>query len=169
MAAGVALLAPTHPIFQHLKDDALMDHASELSKTAKWSPLFLSATQNAQLIVLAECMVPESTTAGVNRFIDLLLSVETAENQAKFNESLSVIENEAKERFERAFSALIASEQESLLTVISQEPATRRHFENLKNWISGAYYSSEVGMRELGWDGTYAFASYPECETAAGS
>jgi len=25
------------------------------------------------------------------------------------------------------------------------------HFENLKGWISGAYYSSEMGMRELGW------------------
>ena len=171
MAAGVAwpLLSSAHPIYQHLKNEALLNHSSELSKTAAWSPLFLSAAQNTELIAVAECVVPGSTSADVNRFIDLLLSVETRENQAKFSESLSVIENEAKKRFGRKFSTLLAAEQESLLTAICQEEASRKHFENLKEWISGAYYSSEEGMRELGWDGTYAFASYPECEPAAGS
>jgi len=37
------------------------------------------------------------------------------------------------------------------------------HFENLKSWISGAYYSSEVGMRELGWTGDYVFEAFPGC------
>src|SRR6266567_345778 len=38
------------------------------------------------------------------------------------------------------------------------------HFENLKGWISGAYYSTEAGMRELGWNGEYVFESFPGCE-----
>ena len=40
----------------------------------------------------------------------------------------------------------------------------RDHFDNLKGWISGAYYSSEVGMRELGWTGQVMFESFPGCE-----
>jgi hypothetical protein len=171
VAAGAAwpLLSSAHPIYEHLKNGALLDHGAELSSADTWSPLFLSAVQDTELIALAESIVPGSTAAAVNRFIDLLLSVETAENQKKFLASLAAVENEAKARFGKSFSALAAAEQESLLTTFSQATASREHFDNVKEWISGAYYSSEPGMRELGWDGTYAFASYPECEPASGT
>jgi hypothetical protein len=169
VAAGAAwpLLSSAHPIYEHLKNGTLPDHAAELSSAAVWSPLFLSAPQNSELIALAECIVPGSTAAAVNRFIDLLLSVEIAEHQKKFLASLAAVENEGRARFGRSFSALAAAEQESLLTTFLQEAASQEHFNNVKEWISGAYYSSEPGMRELGWDGTYAFASYPECEPAS--
>jgi hypothetical protein len=39
----------------------------------------------------------------------------------------------------------------------------REHFENLKGWVSGAYYSSEMGMKELGWTGDRVFAGFPGC------
>jgi hypothetical protein len=173
--AGTAwpMMASAHPIYQHLQNDlnggAMLNRASQLSKTDGWSPLFLSAAQNTELVALAECIVPGSTKANVNRFIDLLLSVETADNQEKFRASLSAAENEAKKRHQRLFSALSTTQQESLLAMFSQDPASHQHFYNLKEWIVGAYYSSEEGLRELGWDGTYAFASYPECEHPVGT
>ena len=34
-------------------------------------------------------------------------------------------------------------------------------FENIKSWAAEIYYSSEIGMNELGWAG--AFTSFPEC------
>jgi hypothetical protein len=40
----------------------------------------------------------------------------------------------------------------------------RDHFDTLKGWISGAYYSSEAGMRELGWTGTVMHEKFPGCE-----
>lgn len=171
MAAGVAwpMLISAHPIYEHLKNGAMLDQAAQLSKTAEWSPLFLSTAQNAELVALAECMVPGATKAGVSRFIDLLLSVETVRHQEKFRASLGASEESAQAGFGRQFSALNAAEQESLLTAFSKARANHEHFENLKEWISGAYYSSEIGMRELGWDGNYAFASYPECERALGA
>jgi len=170
MAASVAwpMLASAHPIHEHLKNGAMLDQAAQLSKTAAWSPLFLKAAQNAELVAIAECMVPGATKADVNRFIDLLLSVETSGHQEKFRASLAAIEESAKAGFGRQFSALNAAEQESMLTTFSEAQANHDHFENLKEWISGAYYSSEIGMRELGWDGNYAFGSYPECERALG-
>jgi len=38
-----------------------------------------------------------------------------------------------------------------------------RHLRNLKGWISGAYYTSEQGLKELGWTGNMAFDSFPGC------
>jgi len=39
----------------------------------------------------------------------------------------------------------------------------RDHFDNLKGWVSKAYYSSEIGLRELGWSDSYFYDSLPEC------
>lgn len=47
-------------------------------------------------------------------------------------------------------------------------PTLRDRFEHLKGWIVGAYYSSEIGMRELGWTGNVFFASFPGCEHPGG-
>ena len=47
-------------------------------------------------------------------------------------------------------------------------PTTRDRFDELKGWIAGAYYSSEIGMRELGWTGQVFFASFPGCEHPGG-
>ena len=40
----------------------------------------------------------------------------------------------------------------------------RDQFEHLKGWISGAYYSSEPGMRELGWTGNVFFDKFTGCQ-----
>ena len=44
----------------------------------------------------------------------------------------------------------------------------RDHFDYEKGWISGAYYSSEIGMRELGWAGENFFDAFPACEHSDG-
>jgi gluconate 2-dehydrogenase subunit 3-like protein len=113
----------------------------------------------------------------VSRFIDLLLSVDKPENQHKFVESLTALDAAAQKRFGKSFRALGEKQKNMLLTDASTKtkdsvvldedeetpPAVLSHFENLKGWVSGAYYSSESGMRELGWTGDYAFAEFPGC------
>ena len=39
----------------------------------------------------------------------------------------------------------------------------REQFDQLKGWVSGAYYSTEIGMKELGWNGLVIFDKLPEC------
>lgn len=166
MAAGAALplVASSHPIFRHLADGVLLDRAEEMRDAPDWQPLFLNAGQDKTLAAVSEVMVPGSATAHVDRFIDLLLSVDTAGHQRGFAASLAAVEDEAKKQFARGFAALTPSEQEKLLAGFAKQEGHREHFGNLKEWIAGAYYSSEQGMRELGWDGNYAFDSYPSCE-----
>jgi hypothetical protein len=168
MAAGAVLpmVGNTHPIYEHFRNAAVVNRAQETRKAAGWAPLFLSAKQNEALVALGEAVVPGSTKARVSQFIDLLLSVETKENQNHFVESLSAIETSARQRFGRIVQALTAGEQETLLTAVSQSEAHHDHFDNLKEWISVAYYSSEEGMRELGWSGRHAFVNFPGCDHA---
>ena len=168
VAAGAVwpAIAATHPVHQHFLNGELLDRADSLSEATGWTPLFLSTEQNAALVLLAESLVPGSTSAEVNRFIDLLLSVESPKNQIKFTASLAALEKTADDHFTRGLATLTPSEYETLLTTVSAPGAPQReHFHQLKEWIVGAYYSSETGMRELGWTGNFAFPNYPQCDT----
>ena len=192
--AGGALVVPGlasgHPMHKHLADAATVLTADAQAGAADWAPEFLDPHQNETLIVLAERIIPGSTKAQVNRFIDLLLTVDTQESQKKFLASLGAFEGESRNRFGHSFQALTEDQQNQILTTASTEkpgiepgnqswswfsvpsnPSSepyrvtlRDHFDNLKGWISGAYYSSEVGMRELGWTGQVMFENFPGCE-----
>jgi hypothetical protein len=168
VAAGAVwpAMAAAHPIHQQLMNGELLDRADRLGEAADWTPLFLSTAQNAALLPLAESLLPGSTSADVNRFIDLLLSVASPEDQGKFGASLAALEKAANERFTRGLARLTHREYEVLLTTVSAPAAPeRQHFDHLKGWITGAYYSSETGMRELGWTGNFAFPGFAQCET----
>ncbi len=168
MAAGAAwpLIASSHPIHQHVKNGATLDRAEAAQGAAAWKPLFLDQDQNETLVALSESIVPGSAKARVNRFIDLLLSVDTADHQEEFVAALAAIESEGHKRFARGFHQLTSGERDALLTSASQEGARKEHFDHLKEWITIAYYSSEEGMRELGWNENRAFRVFPGCEHA---
>ena len=181
--AGAAwpLVAGSHPILEHLANGAVLEGAGKLGAT-DWKPLFLNAQQEETLAALAEAIVPGARKAQADRFIDLLLSVDAEEHRKSFLDSLAAFEAESQKRFGRRFPALNALEQNALLADASTQPANqdspggdtrvnsglRKHFENLKGWISGAYYSSEAGMRELGWTADRVFEKFPGCEHAEG-
>jgi Gluconate 2-dehydrogenase subunit 3 len=191
--AGGALMVPglaaAHPVHKHLADPATLATADAKTAATDWAPQYLDAHQNETLIALSERIVPGSTRAQVNRFIDLLLTADSQENQKKFLASLGAFDGDSVSRYGHPFAALTADQQNKILEAASTEkpgngknedamwfalPAAassepvritmRDHFENLKGWISGAYYSSEIGMREMGWTGDYFFESYPGCE-----
>lgn len=181
--AGAAwpLVGAAHPIYAHLTSEAVFEDAEKLG-AADWKPRFLSAQQDEMLAALAEAIAPGSKKAEVNRFIDLLLSVDTEKHKRDFVDSLAEFEVETQKRFGKSFPALNAGQQNELLTDAAARPEKKdssggvqkenaglhEHFENLKGWINGAYYSSEAGMRELGWTGDYAFEKFPGCEHPEG-
>jgi gluconate 2-dehydrogenase subunit 3-like protein len=196
--AGGALVAPgvafgylTH---KQLADAPIFTVANAKPGIAEWAPEFLDMHQNESLIALAERIIAGSTKAQVNRFIDLSLAVDTQENRERFLAALGAFEAESRSRFGHPFQGLTEDQQNKILVLAStvnpgnaptsknwswfsipsqasSEPiqfTLRDHFENLKGWISGAYYSSEVGMRELGWTGQNFYESFPGCEHPEG-
>ena len=196
-AAGVGLALPAvaqdHPVRDHLAQHDRVAAADTRASAPGAKPVFLDAHQLATLVSLAERIVPGSTRAKVAPFVDQLLAVDTPENQRKFLSALGWIDAEAQARFKHPWKALTEPQQIELLTAVSnaefaepphfwvrgeavivppplpkRPPTTRDRFEELKGWIAGAYYSSEIGMRELGWTGQTFFASFPGCEHPGG-
>src|SRR5258708_3038407 len=154
MGAGAAwpLVAASHSIHELLRNDAVLNEAEKLV-AGDWKPVFLNAQQNESLIAIAETIVPGSTKAQVNRFIDLLLSVDTDAHKSEFVEALAAFEGEARKRFAKNFPALDESQKNQLLTEASATPAqnnsggaeageeragVHEHFENLKGWVTAA-------------------------------
>lgn len=164
---------------------------AEAKAAPDWSPAFFDNPQNQTVLALAERIVPGSTAARANRFLDTALGVSAEESQKKFVASLNALEGEALRQFTKSFKELSADQQDSVLTAASAAPSShpdlgnaaareeiahaakaaapslRDYFEHLKGWISTAYYSSEVGMKELGWTGENFFESLPDCQHPA--
>ena len=191
--AGLALpgALSAHPAHERLISNPALADAGASAADAAWQPAFFDAHQNETFLALAELIVPNSAEAQVNRFVDTLISVDTPENQKKLIASLGAFDHEAVSRYQQPFKDLSEDQQVAILTAAAAAepgqpgqgrrrrrrpavPATngseppvltlRDHFEDVKGWVSGAFYSSEFGMKELGWTGQVAWDSYPGCE-----
>ncbi|HWZ97417.1 MAG TPA: gluconate 2-dehydrogenase subunit 3 family protein [Candidatus Dormibacteraeota bacterium] len=174
IAAGAAMPWGTqaHPIWKHFEDEHLMSYAE--AATADGKLHFLNEQQFESFAAMAEAIVPASTKANVAGFVDLLLSVDQEKNRKEFLNSLSAIEAESKRKFNRQLIGLSVAEKDDLFSLIAMShkmDSSQRLFSsfvNLREWISGAYYSSEIGMRELGWTPDRVFAEFPGCSHAEG-
>src|SRR5258708_33506576 len=80
---GWPLVAASHPIHELLRNEAVLEEAENLA-AADLRPLVLNAQQDETLSALAGGNVPGSTKVQVDRVIDLLLCVDTAEHKQEF-------------------------------------------------------------------------------------
>lgn len=175
VGAGFAL-PPTasaqHPMHAHLANPGALEHAQQKASGAAPALEFLDAHQANTLEALAETIVPGSTAARVAPFLDQLLAVESAANQRAFLGALGAFDMAAIQKHDKAWVAIAPADQDAILRETSaadaKTSAMRAHFENLKGWIAGAYYSSEPGMRELGWTGNVFHPELPGCTHPGG-
>lgn len=152
-----------------------------------WKPLFLDEHQNETLILLSDLILPATDTPGakdalVNRYIDLVLAAETRDNQRNFLNSLAYLDGESIHRYKTAFRYLGRDDQNDLLHSLAYSKGAsgwtgeaagpdigHEHFQNLKQRIVFAYYSSEIGSKELGWDGNVMHGIFQGCDHEEGS
>ena len=168
LGVGVALpgLTDVHPMHAHLADQTKVTQADRRAAAAQYKPVFLDAHQFAATRSLAERIVPGASKAKSAEFIDQLLAVETQANQRSFLSALGAFEGKALEKSKGPWASLRAAQQNEILTEASTAASgtpLREHFDLLKGWIAGAYYSSEIGMRELGWTGNVMHPEFPGC------
>jgi hypothetical protein len=196
LTGAAAALRPPFSLAQSTAQD--VTPASELTPAQRgvdasqefagpgWKPLFLDEHQNETLIVLSDLMIPATDTPGakealVNRYIDLVLAAETRENQQSFLNNLAYLDGESIRHYKTAFRYLSPADQDDLLHTLAyprdesgwtgeavNDPGYG-HFEKLKQHICTAYYSSQIGMRELGWDGAFAHGVYAGCSHPEGN
>jgi gluconate 2-dehydrogenase gamma chain len=157
------------------------DESKELAR-ADWKPSFFSDHQNQTVIVLGELIIPETdtpgaTTALVNRFLDLLLAAETHDTQQSFLNSLAYLDGEARSRYGNALIYLPKETQVELLEFFAYpnsletwgegqtgDQGGHNHFQNIKDWIARIFFSSEAGMKALGWNGEFAHGTLAGCD-----
>jgi gluconate 2-dehydrogenase subunit 3-like protein len=102
----------------------------------------------------------------VPEFLDRLLEVESIETQKHFIQVLGAFELEARAAHGVSWKALTAAQATALLTKLSTQPATepsRRAFDDLKRAVAESYFSTEAGMKELGWNGSITFTPPGVC------
>lgn len=189
VGAGLALPPVTagQPTHRH----AATAPAAE-GPTALAVPGFLDPHQLETLASLAEAIVPGSAAAGVAAFVDRLLAVDTPGRQRAFLAALGAIQAESAARFAKPWLSLTAEQGTELLIhastgrpsrerrywtpgqpVVVPEPppvppTLRDRFDLLKERIATAYYSSEAGMKELGWTGQMIHEGFAGCTHPGG-
>lgn len=99
--------------------------------------------------------MPGSAGANCSQVIDRILNIESDKNKAALKSALDAFDN---------FRSHTPEQQAEILTTASSpgnhlEP----HFQLIKEWVAAIYWSSEPGLKELGWNGQMAWASYPGC------
>jgi hypothetical protein len=158
---GAAVFASRAGASEHVHlAQAPMQGKPETDAAADSSHVFLDAHAFDTLAVLSEQIVPGSRAAQVPEFLDRLLAVEATDTQKSFMQALGAFEREAREAHGKPWKSLTAEEATALLTKISTQPESepmRMAFDAVKEAVAETYWESEVGMKELGWNGSVAF------------
>jgi hypothetical protein len=185
-------LAAAHPLTEHAQSPERIE-AARTRASGDAAAEALDAYQMQMFESLAERIVPGATAAGCARFVDSLLAVGARADLQAFLTALGAIDAEARRRFGGPWAALDEAQQVELLEAASsQEPGRpargawtpgtpvaeylarpapdaptrvtlRDHFDTLKGWVVGAYYSSEPGMWDLGYTGMSFGATFRGC------
>lgn len=179
--------ASDHPVHKHLEHVAGQAKKPG-TRPAAYTPVTFDAHQFATVVLLSELIVPGAKASGTPEFLDKLLAVESADTRRRFITALGAMEGAALKAHRKPFKDLAQGEQTALLTEAANgqpsrapvywkkgdpipapepppAPATLRdHFDHVKGWVSGIYFASEAGMKELGYTGNVFHEKYPGCE-----
>ena len=168
LATGVgAVVFASRASAEHVHQVAAVGADSAAATTAESGLLFLDRHAFDTLTMLGEQIVPGSRAAGVPEFLDRLLAVESTDTQKRFMQGLGAFEREAREAHGMPWKTLTEAQATALLTKISAQPdsnVTRQAFERIKGAVGESYFSTEAGMKELGWHGSVTFAPPSACE-----
>lgn len=161
---GLASLLTSH---EHLLSEAFLHRADEALAGKAYQPAFLTSAQFASLVVLSEAIIPGSRKAQSAEFMDLLLTVDNVKEQQQFASSLAAMEAASQTMFHKDVPTLGSVELKQLLEAESaKDSGEGSPFGTLKSWTVTAYYSSEIGLRELGWTPDRVFPAFPGCAHA---
>jgi hypothetical protein len=127
------------------------------------------------VIILADLVIPadersgSATEAGVPAFIDIIVAEQPA-RQAPTRDGLAWLDAECVHRFGRPFVACTDAEQRAMLEDIAwpdRAPRAMRRgvafFNGFRDLVAAGFFSSQIGMRDLGFVGNVMVAEYHGC------
>jgi len=161
IAAGVGMAAAGEGVLS-----AQQAHAAAATATP-YAPKALTAHEYATMENLAEWIVPGSRAAGVTPFIDFLCHA-TDDMKIIFTGGLGWLDDAMRRRTEgKDFVSASQDQQKATLDLIAFRENNSpelgpgiQFFDWARRLVVDAYYSSPVGIKEVGYIGNSAMATF---------
>lgn len=144
-------------------------------ETVVKTPAFFNKHQYATITELASLIIPTDETPGareakVNEYIDMIVGESPFEVQKTFLDGLAWLDNTSQKRHKKTFVALSNSQQVAILTEISkiaspspENAVQARFFKAIKDATIDGFYTSKIGLDELGYKGNTVLDEFPGC------
>ena len=177
VAVGVGAVSSL-PILNNLASAQGHQHqvaAPLVPDTAIKAPAFFNKHQFATITELASLIIPTDETPGareakVNEYIDLIVGESAFDVQKVFLDGLAWLDKASKDRHKRNFVGLTNAQQVGLLTEISKiknpaphETTQAKFFKAIKDMTIDGFYTSKIGIEELGYVGNTVLDEFPGC------
>jgi len=166
------------PILNNLASAQAHQHhaaAPKVAETVAKAPGFFNKQQYATITELASLIIPTDDTPGareakVNEYIDLIVGESPFDLQKMFLDGLAWLDKASKDRHKKNFVNLSNAQQVGLLTEISKiknpapnEATQAKFFKAIKDMTIDGFYTSKIGIEELGYVGNTVLDEFPGC------
>jgi hypothetical protein len=156
--------------------------ATEKAATTVYAPKFFTAHQYKTLQTLCQTIIPADADsggaieAGAPEFIDLLTS-ENTEYQVKLGGGIMWLDGTCSDRYGKVYLDCTSQEQKEILDRIAYrnnavtDPSLSQgveFFSFLRNMTSDGFFTSEIGIKYLGYEGSAFLKEFPGCPPVPG-
>ncbi len=147
------------------------------SPAGNYTPKYFSAPQYAALVALCDIIIPKdgksggAVEAGAPEFIDLLTS-ENEKFQLRLGGGLSWLDNYCTDHFGKLFLDCAPEQKKEILDLIAFRKSAKQDsslsqgvsfFAFLRNMTCDGYYTSKIGIADLGYLGNTSQREFPGC------
>jgi gluconate 2-dehydrogenase gamma chain len=145
--------------------------------TGKYKPKYFSAHQYRTLQALCQAIIPAdeksggAIEAGAPEFIDLLTS-ENSDYQLALGGGLMWLDAACRDRFGKVYLECTPAQQTAILDLIAYRKSAQadasasqgvEFFSFLRNLTADGYFTSEIGIKDLGYMGNTYLKEFPGC------
>jgi gluconate 2-dehydrogenase gamma chain len=155
----------------------LVQNEKAASPGGKYAPKYFSAHEYETLISLCDSIIPKddhsggAVEAGAPEFIDLLTS-ENKEYQASLGGGLMWLDNFCTDRYGKPYLDCTAEQRKEVLDLIAYRKNAKQNpqvsqgiafFAFLREMTCDGFYTSKIGIADLGYIGNTVLSEFPGC------
>jgi len=157
----------------------VLEELEQQGQPAAFKPAFFTPLEWRTVNVLADVVIPRdarsgsATQAGVPQFMDFVMTAYTT-NQARMRDGLGWINAEARARFGRPFPDITVAERTAIVEDVvwpgkakPEHAAGVRFFNAFRDLTASGFFSSRIGIADLGYMGNRPQATWTGCLAAA--
>ena len=147
------------------------------SSAGKYTPKYFSAHQYESLTGLCDAIIPKdehsggAVEAGAPEFIDLLTS-ENEKYQSRLGGGLAWLDNFCTDRYDNVYLECSPEQRKEVLDLIAYRKHTKDNpslsqgvafFAFLRQMTCDGFYTSKIGIADLGYIGNTSLREFPGC------